>query len=262
MYLGTLLVVQQFIEQFLETALPYLVLRFWRGHKELNGDSAATKKTDEENANNSHSEESIRNMVKAQGQMDIYPGTFDDYLELFLQFGYVFLFSAVYPLAAAFALLNNVIEVKSDAFKLTKVCRRPFGQAVADIGTWQVEYVEHCGNNTAVAYVASGWTGWTMSRDPEGRGCPNQLRDGRWKVSSHNLYLPMEISRFFAKWAWDPSLHVFLAIKAAIAILIPDLPDWMEEELAKEEYQSKLALNRKKAEELERSLSEEGKKDL
>lgn len=68
-------------------------------------------------------------------------GTFDDYLELFLQFGYVFLFSAVYPLAAVFALLNNVIEVKSDAFKLTKVCRRPFGQAMADIGTWQVRII-------------------------------------------------------------------------------------------------------------------------
>lgn len=65
-------------------------------------------------------------------------GTFDDYLELFLQFGYVFLFSAVFPLAAVFALLNNVIEVRSDAFKLSRVCQRPFGQAVADIGTWQV----------------------------------------------------------------------------------------------------------------------------
>ena len=67
-----------------------------------------------------------------------FQGTFDDYLELLLQFGYVFLFSAVYPLAAVWALFNNIIEIRSDAFKISRVCQRPFGQAAEDIGTWQV----------------------------------------------------------------------------------------------------------------------------
>ena len=39
-----------------------------------------------------------------------YEGTFEDYLEMFIQFGYVTLFSSAYPLDALCALLNNVME--------------------------------------------------------------------------------------------------------------------------------------------------------
>lgn len=67
-----------------------------------------------------------------------FQGTFDDYLELFLQFGYVSLFSCVYPLAAAFAVLNNFTEVNSDALKMCRVFKRPFAEPSASIGVWQV----------------------------------------------------------------------------------------------------------------------------
>ena len=67
-----------------------------------------------------------------------YDGTFEDYLEMFIQFGYVILFSSAFPLAALCALLNNVIEIRSDAFKLCAIFQRPFGQRARNIGTWQV----------------------------------------------------------------------------------------------------------------------------
>lgn len=67
-----------------------------------------------------------------------FQGTFDDYLELFLQFGYVSLFSCVYPLAAAFAVINNFTEVNSDALKMCRVFKRPFSEPSASIGVWQV----------------------------------------------------------------------------------------------------------------------------
>ena len=67
-----------------------------------------------------------------------YDGTFEDYLEMFIQFGYVILFSSAFPLAAVCALLNNVIEIRSDAFKLCAIFQRPFGQRARNIGTWQV----------------------------------------------------------------------------------------------------------------------------
>ncbi|KAK7806899.1 hypothetical protein U0070_026042 [Myodes glareolus] len=69
-----------------------------------------------------------------------FPGTFDDYLELFLQFGYVSLFSCVYPLAAAFAVLNNFTEVNSDALKMCRVFKRPFAEPSASIGVWQLAF--------------------------------------------------------------------------------------------------------------------------
>lgn len=70
--------------------------------------------------------------------MEAYEGTYDDYLELFIQFGYVFLFSSVYPVAAFWALLNNLVEIRADAFKLCKVFQRPMSRKVKDIGAWQV----------------------------------------------------------------------------------------------------------------------------
>ena len=58
---------------------------------------------------------------------------------MFIQFGYVVLFSSAFPLAALCALLNNIIEIRSDAFKLCTNLRRPFGERVENIGTWQVQ---------------------------------------------------------------------------------------------------------------------------
>lgn len=57
---------------------------------------------------------------------------------MFIQFGYVVLFSSAFPLAAMCALVNNVIEIRSDAFKLCTGLQRPFGQRVESIGQWQV----------------------------------------------------------------------------------------------------------------------------
>ncbi len=53
-------------------------------------------------------------------ERDPYESTYDDFMELWLQFGHVFLFSSVYPLAAFFALANNLIELRVDAYKLCK----------------------------------------------------------------------------------------------------------------------------------------------
>ncbi|NXS66097.1 ANO10 protein, partial [Pandion haliaetus] len=70
----------------------------------------------------------------------LFQGTFDDYLELFLQFGYVSLFSCVYPLAAVFAVLNNITEIYSDALKMCRVYKRPFAEPTANIGVWQLAF--------------------------------------------------------------------------------------------------------------------------
>lgn len=64
--------------------------------------------------------------------------TFQDYQEMFVQFGYVVLFSSAFPLAALCALINNLIEIRSDALKLCTGLQRPFGQRVESIGQWQV----------------------------------------------------------------------------------------------------------------------------
>lgn len=84
-----------------------------------------------------------QNPKRSIGQAEIesslykYDGTFSDHLEMLVQMGYVVLFSSSFPLAGLCALANNILEIRSDAFKLAHVHQRPFGQRVANIGTWQ-----------------------------------------------------------------------------------------------------------------------------
>ncbi|CAF1615190.1 unnamed protein product [Rotaria magnacalcarata] len=72
-----------------------------------------------------------------------WPDLYEDYLELVIQFGYIIFLSALFPLAAFFSLLNNILEIRADAFKLCMICQRPFSQRVKDIGHWQkiMEYM-------------------------------------------------------------------------------------------------------------------------
>jgi len=63
---------------------------------------------------------------------------YDDYLEIVVQFGYIIFLSNLFPLAAFFSLLNNLLEIRTDAFKLCMIYQRPFSQRVKDIGQWQV----------------------------------------------------------------------------------------------------------------------------
>ena len=67
-----------------------------------------------------------------------WPDLYEDYLELVIQFGYIIFLSNLFPLAAFFSLLNNIIEIRTDAFKLCMIYQRPFSQRVKDIGHWQV----------------------------------------------------------------------------------------------------------------------------
>lgn len=51
-----------------------------------------------------------------------------------IQFGFVSLFVASFPLAPLFALLNNVIEIRLDAKKFVTELRRPVAARAKDIG--------------------------------------------------------------------------------------------------------------------------------
>lgn len=53
-----------------------------------------------------------------------------------LQYGFVTLFVAAFPLAPLCALLNNIAEIRLDAYKMVTQARRPLGERVEDIGAW------------------------------------------------------------------------------------------------------------------------------
>ena len=62
--------------------------------------------------------------------------SFDDYAQMLLQFGMVTFFSWAFPLAPACALVNNLIEMRSDGFKLCHIAQRPPAHKAGGIGVW------------------------------------------------------------------------------------------------------------------------------
>lgn len=64
-------------------------------------------------------------------------GLFYEYLEMIIQFGFVTLFVASFPLAPLLALVNNILEIRVDAWKLTTQYRRMVPEKARDIGAWQ-----------------------------------------------------------------------------------------------------------------------------
>jgi anoctamin-7 len=55
-------------------------------------------------------------------------GLFQEYLEMVLQFGFITIFVAAFPLAPLFALLNNWVEIRLDASKFVTETRRPVAE--------------------------------------------------------------------------------------------------------------------------------------
>ncbi|NWY42851.1 ANO2 protein, partial [Sylvia atricapilla] len=68
--------------------------------------------------------------------LEPFTGLTPEYMEMIIQFGFVTLFVASFPLAPVFALLNNVIEVRLDAKKFVTELRRPDTVREKDIGIW------------------------------------------------------------------------------------------------------------------------------
>uniref|UniRef100_A0A3B3TD36 Anoctamin n=1 Tax=Paramormyrops kingsleyae TaxID=1676925 RepID=A0A3B3TD36_9TELE len=68
--------------------------------------------------------------------LEPYAGLTPEYMEMIIQFGFVTLFVASFPLAPLFALLNNIIEIRLDAKKFVAELRRPIAARAKDIGIW------------------------------------------------------------------------------------------------------------------------------
>ncbi|KAM9467632.1 anoctamin-2b [Clarias gariepinus] len=85
-----------------------------------------------------HVEQTSRILRQWHLDYDLEPfeGLTPEYMEMIIQFGFVSLFVASFPLAPLFALLNNVIEIRLDAKKFATELRRPDAVRAQDIGIW------------------------------------------------------------------------------------------------------------------------------
>uniref|UniRef100_A0A8C2ZS95 Anoctamin n=1 Tax=Cyclopterus lumpus TaxID=8103 RepID=A0A8C2ZS95_CYCLU len=147
------------------------------------------------------------------------PDTLQDYQEMFIQFGYVVLFSSAFPLAAMCALINNIIEIRSDALKLCTGLQRPFGQRVENIGQWQT------------AMEAMGLIAIIVNCYLIGQ-CGQLQRLFPW-LSPEMTIISIVLLEHFA-----------ILLKYIIHVAIPDIPGWVAEEMAKLEYRRREAFKK------------------
>ncbi|XP_061775811.1 anoctamin-8 [Nerophis ophidion] len=151
--------------------------------------------------------------------MQTYEDTLQDYQEMFIQFGYVVLFSSAFPLAAMCALINNIIEIRSDGLKLCTGLQRPFGQRVENIGQWQT------------AMEAMGLIAILVNCYLIGQ-CGQLQRLFPW-LSPEMTIVSIVLLEHFA-----------ILLKYVIHVAIPDIPGWVAEEMAKLEYRRREAFKR------------------
>ncbi|ETV77809.1 hypothetical protein, variant 1 [Aphanomyces astaci] len=127
--LWILMVGMQCLDNIKEVAMPYLMVWMHGGglHPGHANDHVHSTKA-----------ERVEHILM-QKQQSRYADTFTDFKEMMVQYGYVTLYAPVFPLAPLFALLNNVIEARSDLFKLVNVygMQRPYAKHVHGIGVWE-----------------------------------------------------------------------------------------------------------------------------
>ncbi|EMR09816.1 hypothetical protein PNEG_01997 [Pneumocystis murina B123] len=88
-----------------------------------------------EDTNSSSKEFEFLRKIRAQMELPEF-SVFDNYLELIIQFGYILLFSIIWPLGSLCSLLSNIIKIISDYIKLLLATKRSIPFRTDTIGFW------------------------------------------------------------------------------------------------------------------------------
>lgn len=170
----------------------------------------------------------LTDAVKQARTLTHFDGTYADYLTIFEQFGYVSLFSAVFPWVTICALINNIFELRADAFKYCYVYQRPFALPVRNIGSWHhaFDVLSSVSIVTNTALIA-------------------MLPSVREYFSSYNTaeYILLFVA----------AEHILLALKFIIDFAIPDVPADVQVAKAKILYESNQALRRERLRKAEKA---------
>ncbi|OJD12907.1 hypothetical protein AJ78_06571 [Emergomyces pasteurianus Ep9510] len=199
-------VTAQIVNQGLEIVLPYAKRKLTRKYQEYIEEKAKSK-----NSNGSSTPEEEAAYAKAAAILDDAPSESDfltrvrdeaklteydvsaDFREMCVQFGYLSLFSVVWPLVPLSFLINNWIELRSDFVKICIECRRPVPFRSDSIGSWikSIEFLAWLGSITNAALV------YMFSNDGVGPdGSPSQITG--WVLLliiffSEHIYLVMRL---------------------------------------------------------------------
>ncbi|XP_033933005.2 anoctamin-7-like [Pseudochaenichthys georgianus] len=201
---------------------------------------------------------------EADYQLLVCEGLFSEYLEMVIQFGFITIFVAAFPLAPFFALINNWVEIRLDAQKFVTEYRRPVVERVQDIGIWLpilqlITHVAVLSNAFLIAFTSSflprlyyrntrdsnlhGFINFTLATSPSNSSQQHarcrylDLRD------EEGHYLPEYYHLLAIRLAFVIVFeHVVFFIARMIDLIVPDVPEDVEIKIKREHYLAKEAL--------------------
>uniref|UniRef100_H3B189 Anoctamin n=2 Tax=Latimeria chalumnae TaxID=7897 RepID=H3B189_LATCH len=192
-------------------------------------------------------------------------GLFEEYLEMVLQFGFITIFVAAFPLAPLFALLNNWVEIRLDAQKFVCEYRRPVAERAQDIGVWfnileALAQLSVIVNAFLIAFTSDflprllyqyeydsnlrGYVNFTLSYSPHNYVINNhtmcRYKSFRDENGNQTLfYWKLLAVRLGFIIAFE---HVVFFILRCIDWMVPDVPESLEVKVKRERYLAKQAL--------------------
>lgn len=121
-------IAKQYFQAIIENILPKVTLFFKRFllKKNVNSDTEINKKRHLSRWEEDFQLEPIEEMT-----------LFNEYLEMVIQYGFITLFVAAFPLAPICAILNNALELRGDAKKFVRYRRKPVAETAMNIGEWE-----------------------------------------------------------------------------------------------------------------------------
>ncbi|XP_030393152.1 anoctamin-7-like isoform X2 [Gopherus evgoodei] len=193
-------------------------------------------------------------------------GLFEEYLEMVLQFGFITIFVAAFPLAPLFALLNNWVEIRLDAQKFVCEYRRPVAYRAQNIGVWFfiLEVLAQTSvivNAFLIAFTSDflprllyqyehdsqlqGYVNFTLAYSP-----PRYLATGNHTLCRYKAFRDANGNYTLFYWkllsvrlgfiiAFEHVVFFFLRL---IDWLVPDVPGSLELKIKRERYLAKQAL--------------------
>ena len=162
-----------------------------------------------------------------------FESTFDYFNDRSIQFGYVVLFAPAYPLAPFWALINNIIEIRSQAYQMCHGFRRPVWKARESIGSWFIVlnvlgFLAVITNASMIAFVGSQqsrnpWFGDSDLSEPVCRIGAYSLKTrcgGASTVSKRMDYAELWMAFMLIE-------HGLLCLRILILALSPTMPEWV-----------------------------------
>ncbi|EPS38450.1 hypothetical protein H072_7796 [Dactylellina haptotyla CBS 200.50] len=144
-------VTAQVVGFVLETILPQVKRIVFKKAKEFD---SKRKGIDMQTVMDPPEEKKFLDRVRHEAELEVYDVTVD-LREMCMQFGYLTLFSPIWPVTALSFLINNLVEIRGDAAKICMEMQRPVPNRADSIGPWlhNLSFLTWLGSISSAALV-------------------------------------------------------------------------------------------------------------